>query len=156
MNYYRPTESDLYKNGSTITTSNINKQNAEKAKMFDELRSRKAFNDAVRANLDRAAEEGRQYGIQEGATAAYTDIANKLNTANQRNNKVTGLYDEVERLTAQKSSLYPSNAELAAKDIESMRQDSYNSAFIAAEKMGDTSENNINKLVIQELNKRGL
>ncbi len=32
----------------------------------------------------------------------------------------------------------------------------YTSAFIAADAMGDTSEENMNKLVIQELNKRGL
>jgi flagellar biosynthesis/type III secretory pathway protein FliH len=47
-------------------------------------------------------------------------------------------------------------AEAAAQQKESMRQDAYDTAFAKAREMGNTSENNMNSLIIQELNKRGL
>lgn len=43
-----------------------------------------------------------------------------------------------------------------AQAEEDARQSAYASAFNAAELSGDTSEENMNKLVIQELDKRGL
>lgn len=47
-------------------------------------------------------------------------------------------------------------AEAAAQQKESMRQDAYDTAFAKAREMGNTSEDNMNFLITQELNKRGL
>lgn len=67
-------ESELYKDGGTITTMNINKQNSEKARMFDDMKTRESFNAAVRNNLDAAVASG----IKEGFIAGTQDFARRF------------------------------------------------------------------------------
>lgn len=160
-------ESELYKDGGTITTMNINKQNAAlanayKAKMANEEKDnlygiaredgiREGSNSAYMDIMQRLSNSGQYTPIVEGSPEAYEMDANMARGANY------GLLDEVENII-QPEYVPEQNQYIneAQRSKDSMMEDAQISAFMAAEAMGDTSEENMNNLLTAELDKRGL
>jgi len=176
---YKHTVSSVYKNGGVVKTSSINEENVKKGAILDDMVQRGHINREVGHRLQQVAAENRHRGIQEGADYAYRDITNRLASAQQQpivegspediqmqqnrdrgfNHSNTGLLDEVSRLAAQKQTGQEQPSQYNQQGIEardSLLQDARDTAFSRAHQIGDTSEGTINKLMIEELHKRGL
>lgn len=171
---YRPSESDLYKHGSVVATSNVNKRNEQIVKELNaKLEQQKTLrdynagaedtyrsfvNDLQKFNYGKIAKDypihDQNYsgnGLVEGSPEAYEMDANMARGANY------GLLDEVENII-QPEYVPEQNQYIneAQQSRDSMMEDAQISAFMAAEAMGDTSEENMNNLLTAELDKRGL
>lgn len=160
-------ESKVYPGGGSIMSSNANKEIISKAKMFDAMQYESEKQDLT----DRAYAAGTSDGfikgfkdfeqrltasnlyqpIEEGSPEAYEMDANMARGANY------GLLDEVENII-QPEYVPEQNQYIneAQQSKDSMMEDAQISAFMAAEAMGDTSEENMNNLLTAELDKRGL
>jgi hypothetical protein len=163
----------IFGEGKNITgNSQLSTRNQQ---AYDELTSLKSN------NRDKAiADQSREYGIREGIDAAsphiqdllaqnsqYRDILEgstqdidyQRNTdrALERYNN-TGLLDEVnQRIPPSKGQQpQPQYAEESAALENELVEEAQQSAFIKAQDMGDTSEENMNTLLIQELETRGI
>lgn len=68
-------ESSLYKEGGTITTSNVNKRNAELASEYK--------NKLANEEKDSLYSQAREEGIREGSNNAYMDVMQRLESSGQ-------------------------------------------------------------------------
>lgn len=141
--------------------SSTNKLNAEKAAKLDGMQAESINRDAYRAGEQKGvnsimAEVDKylvnNYALQEGSPQAYEMDDNMARGANY------GLLDEVEGLVGAQQPQPEQNIyqEEAAQSENDLIEDAQTSAFITAQDMGDTSEENMNKLLIAELQARGI
>lgn len=161
--------STLYGNDQSVTKNS--KLSARNQQAYDKLAQMETN------QRDRLiADEARKFGIAEGVDASGSHIRQLIADNNQYrtivegsrrdiqmqndvnrglNYEDDGSYDLVNEVNAAIPAS-PQYREQAAAAENELIEDAQNSAFTRAQQMGDTSEDNMNTLLIQELNSRGI
>jgi len=162
--------SEIFGDGRTITSNSmLNNTNTRKAAKLDDMErsqkqefvAREAFSAGEGSGYDKGSNDtlaqlmaaSEQYQpIMEGSPE---DIQMQQDTNRGLN---YGLLDEINQRIPSSSSQQqqPQYSEEGAVLENELIEDAQQSAFMKAQDMGDTSEENMNTLLIQELNTRGI